>query len=114
VCWPGVIARISVASADAHELSVLPEIAEFTSGLIVGDRNYHSPKTSQELAEMGVELLGPYSSEKRDPTPPESAFLCRLRYRIDTVFSKLTERYSVRRVWVCDLWHLASRPDAVR
>jgi hypothetical protein len=109
VCWPGVITRISVAPASAHELSVLPELAERTCGLIVGDRNYHSPKTRQELAGMGVELLAPYSSKKRDPTPKKSAFLSRLRYRIDTVFSQLTERYSVKRVWARDLWHLASR-----
>jgi hypothetical protein len=109
VCWPGMITRLSVAPANAHELSVLPEIAEFTSGLIVGDRNYHSPKTKEELADMGVELLAPYSSKKRDPTPQKSAFLSRLRYRIDTVFSQLTERYSVKRVWARDLWHLASR-----
>jgi hypothetical protein len=104
-----VIGRISVAPANAHELSVLPEITEFTSGLIVGDRNYHSPKTKEELAGMGVELLAPYSSKKRDPTPPKSAFLSRLRYRIDTVFSQLTERYSIKRVRARDMWHLASR-----
>jgi len=109
VCWPGVITRISVAPANAHELSVLPEIAEFTCGLIVGDRNYHSPKRKEELAGMGVELLAPYSYKKRDPTPQKSALLSRLRYRIDTVFSQLTERYSVKKVWARDLWHLASR-----
>jgi hypothetical protein len=109
VCWPGLISRISVAPANAHELSVLPELAEFTSGIIVGDRNYHSPKTGQELAGIGVELVAPYSSKKRDPTPQKSAFLSRLRYRIDTVFSQLTERYSVKKVWARDLWHLASR-----
>jgi len=92
-----------------HELRVLPEIAEGTSGLIVGDPNYHSPKTRQELAGMGVELLAPYSSKKRDPAPNKSAFLSRLRYRIDTVFSQLTGRYCVKRVWARDTWHLASR-----
>src|SRR5918994_741719 len=109
VCWPGVISRLSVAPANAHELSVVPELTERTAGLIVGDRNYHSPKTSRELAGMGVELLAPYSSKKRDPHPKRSAFLSRLRYRIDTVFSQLTERYSVKRVWARDLWHLTSR-----
>jgi hypothetical protein len=109
VCWPGVITRFCVAPANAHELSVLPEIVEGTSGLLVGDRNHHSPKTGQELAGMGVELLAPYSSKKRDPTPKKSAFLGRLRYRIDTAFSQLTERYSVKKVWARDLWHLASR-----
>jgi len=109
VCWPGTITRISVAPANAHELPVLPEIVEGTSGPLVGDRNYHSPKTGQELAGIGVELLAPYSSKKRDPTPKKSALLSRLRYRIDTVFSQLTERYCVKKVWARDLWHLASR-----
>ncbi len=45
VAWPGVITRMSVAPANAHELSVLPELVELTSGIVVGDRNYHSPKT---------------------------------------------------------------------
>ena len=109
VCWPGVITRFSVAPANAHELCVLPELAEFSSGIVVGDRNYHSPKTTEELATMGVELLAPYSSKKRDPPPRRSALLSRFRYRIDTVFSQLTERYSIKRVRARDLWHLVSR-----
>jgi hypothetical protein len=109
LCWPGVITRISVAPANAHELSVLPEITEGTSGLIVGDRNYHSPEMREELATMGIELLAPYSSKKRDLAPERSALLSRFRYRIDTVFSQLTERYSVKRVWARDVWHLTSR-----
>jgi len=109
VCWPGVITRVSVAPANVHELSVVSELVEYTSGLIVGDRNYHSPKTKEELATMGIELLAPYSSKKKDPTPKRSAFLSRLRYRIDTVFSQLSERYCVKRVWARGTWHLASR-----
>ena len=105
----GVITRLSVAPANAHELCVLPELAEGTSGLIVGDRNYHSPKTRQELAGIGMWLLAPYSSKKLDPNPKKSAFLSRLRYRIDPVFSQLTERYCVKKVWARDTWHLASR-----
>jgi hypothetical protein len=111
VCWPGIISRFSVAPANAHELSVVPELLESTGrGLAVGDRNYWSPETREELAQStGVELLAPYRSKQRDPLPERSAFLSRLRYRIDTVFSQLTERYSMKRVWAKDLWHLASR-----
>jgi len=109
VCWPGVITRLSMAPANAHELRVLPELVEATSGLIVGDRNYHSPKTKEQLATMGVELLAPYSSKKLDQNPKRSALLSRLRYRIDTVFSQLTGRYSIKRVWARDLWHLTGR-----
>jgi len=109
VCWPGVITRLSVDPANAHELRVLPKLVESTSGIIIGDRNYHSPKTEEELASMGVELLAPYCSKKRDPTPKWSILLSRLRYRIDTFFSQLVGRYSIKRVWACDLWHLMSR-----
>jgi hypothetical protein len=109
VCWPGLITRLSVAPANAHELSVLPELTERTAGLIVGDRNYHSPKTKEELASTGIELVAPYSSKKRDPTPKRSARLSRFRYRIDTIFSQLVVRYSIKRVWARDMWHLASR-----
>ncbi len=109
VCWPGLITRFSIAPANAHELSIVPEIVEGTRGVVVGDRNYYSPKTKEELAKMGIELLAPYSSKKRDPAPRRSALLSRLRYRIDTVFSQLTGRYSIKRVWARDLWHLASR-----
>jgi hypothetical protein len=110
ICWPGVITRFSVAPANAHELCVLPELAEFTSGIVVGHRNYHSPKTTEELAKsLGVELLAPYSSKKGDPAPRRSALLSRFRHRIDTVFSQPTERYSIKREWTRDLWHLTSR-----
>ncbi len=109
VCWPGVISRISVAPANAHELSVVSELVESTSGIVVGDRNYHPPKTKEELANIGIELLAPYSSKKRDPAPRRSALLSRFRYRIDTVFSQLAGRYSIKRVWARDLWHLTSR-----
>ncbi len=109
VCWPGVITRISVAPANAHELSVVPELVESTRGFAVGDRNYWSPETREELARsMGVALLAPYRTKKHDPAP-RSVFLSRLRYRIDTVFSQLTGRYSVKRVWAKDLWHLTGR-----
>jgi hypothetical protein len=109
LAWPGVITRLSVAPANAHELHLLPELVELTCGIVVGDRNYHSPKARAELASMAVELLAPYSSKKRDPAPSRSALLSRFRYRIDTVFSQLTGRYSVKRVWAKDLWHLAGR-----
>jgi hypothetical protein len=109
VCWPGVITRFSVAPANAHELSVVPELVEFTPGIVVGDRNYHSPKTTEELATIGVELIAPYQHKSADPHPQRSAFLSRLRYRIDTVFSQLVERYSIKGVWARDLWHLTGR-----
>jgi len=36
VCWPGVITRFSVAPANIHELSIVPELAESTRGSLSG------------------------------------------------------------------------------
>src|SRR3712207_2696517 len=101
VCWPGVISRFSVAPANAHELSVRPELTERTCGLLVGDRNYHSPETREELATMDIELLAPYSSKKRDPTLKRIALLSRFRYRIDTVFRNLWGATPSSGCWRC-------------
>ncbi len=107
--WPGVITRFCVAPANAHELTVLPALAEQTVGMLIGDRNYWSPATTAEWQPQGVDLLAPYPSAKRDPHPRWSAQLSRVRYRIDTVFGQLVDRCSVKRVWARDLWHLSSR-----
>lgn len=107
--WPGVIVRFCVAPANAHELTALPTLAEQTVGTLVGDRNYWSPATTTEWQQLGVDLLAPYRSAKRDPHPRWSAVLSRVRYRIDTVFGQLVDRCAVKRVWARDLWHLCSR-----
>jgi hypothetical protein len=110
VAWPGVITRLCIAAANVHELSALPALTEATHGILVGDRNYWSPKVAAEWQQHGVELLAPYRSAKHDPHPRWSARLSRVRYRIDTVFAQLVDRCSIKRLWARDLWHLSSRP----
>jgi hypothetical protein len=68
-----------------------------------------SPQTREDLDRQGVELVAPYRTKRDDPHPRKSAYLSRLRYRIDTVFSQLAGRYRIKRVWAHDRWHLASR-----
>ena len=64
----------------------------------------------EQWAGRGIELAASYRTKEHDPNPQRSAYLSRLRYRIDTVFSRLTERcYSIKRVWAKDLRHLTGR-----
>src|SRR5690349_653735 len=107
--WPGVITRFCVAPANAHELRALPALTEQTTGTLIGDRNYWSPTTAAEWQPLGVELLAPYRSAKRDPHPRWSTLLSRVRYRIDTVFGQLVDRCDIKRVWARDRWHLGNR-----
>lgn len=46
--WPGVMTRLCIAPANMSELAALPALVEGTGGLLVGDRNYWSPKTAAE------------------------------------------------------------------
>lgn len=108
-CHPGVIAALSLAPANAADVAVLPELVEGTDGVVIGDRTYWSPDLTDELWTQGLALLAPYRSAKRDPAPRRSRVLSRIRYRIETTFGQLVERYHVKRVWARDLWHLSSR-----
>jgi Transposase DDE domain len=109
LCWPGVISRLVLAPANVWEPAVVPLLAEGTLGLVVGDRNYHAPRIADELASYGVQLLAPRRHKSRDPHPSWNLVLSHVRYRIDTVFGQLTERFHAKRVWARDAWHLWSR-----
>jgi Transposase DDE domain len=109
LCWPGVISRIVLAPANVWEPAVVPLLAQGTVGLLVGDRNYDAPRIADELVGHGVHLLAPPRHKSRDPHPHWNLVLSHVRYRIDTVFGQLTERYHAKRIWARDAWHLWSR-----
>ena len=109
VCWPGVITRFSVCAADVSDLAVLEELTEYSAGSCLADRNYWSPDLHEQLQAQGVQMLVPFKKASRDPEPERSHRISSIRYRIETVFSQLTERFQIKRVWARDMWHLGSR-----
>ncbi len=109
LCWPGLITGFSITPANVHDLAVVPELTEGTRGVLLGDRNYWSPFLTEELSGQDLTLLAPFKSKKKDPWPRRSYQISRPRYRIETVFSQLVERFQARRVQVKDTWHLHAR-----
>lgn len=109
VAWPGVVTRFSLVPAEVSDLALLEELVEQTSGCCLGDRNYWKPELHEHLLKHGVEMIVPFRKASRDPQPERSHTISRIRYRIETVFSQLSERFSIKRVWARDIWHLASR-----
>jgi len=109
LCWPGVITRFGVAPANVSEPAMVSTLVAGTAGLLVGDRNYWNPGLREELREKSIDLQAPFRKASADPWPQRSALLSRVRYRIDTVFGQLVERYHTKRVWARDSWHLHSR-----
>ena len=109
VAWPGAITGFCIAAANTHDTKVAPELVSGRSGTVLGDRNYWSPKLTAELSKQKIDLVTPFKSAKHDPHPHRSRFLSHLRYRIETVFGQLVDRYHIKRVGARDMWHLNSR-----
>jgi hypothetical protein len=109
VCWPGVITKIIIAPAGLSDTSVLEELTAETEGYCLGDRNYWKPDLRKQLSEQGVEMVVPFKLASRDRNRAISRWLSGYRYRIETVFSQVAERFEMKRVWARDMWHLSSR-----
>lgn len=108
VAWPGVIVAVELAPAHVHDVHLVPELAPYFPGWLLGDRNYWSPRLRANLQQHHITLLTPFKSAKyeRRPWP---RWLTQKRRRIETVLSQIVQRLKLRAVWARDLWHLSSR-----
>jgi hypothetical protein len=119
--WPGFISDLLLTPANQSEQSVLPSLAQSApfGCAILGDRNYCVARLKEHLAANGQHLMTPPARQaknnlervKNDPKATKGAkwAYSDVRYRIDTVFGQLTDRFHIKRVRAKDLWHLASR-----
>ena len=108
LAWPGVIVGCTLAPANIHDTEGADDLLEGVRGYALGDRNYWKPEMFEQFKMRGLLFLAPYKSAKRE----KLSWLRRLthiRYRIETVFGQLVERYNAKRVRARDLWHLTSR-----
>ena len=108
LAWPGVLVACALAPANVHDTEGAEEVLQGVAGYVLADRNYWKPELSQRLKNYGLYLLAPYKSAKRQKQP-WPRFLTHMRYRIETAFGQLVERFHAKRIWARDLWHLTSR-----
>jgi len=108
LAWPGVLVDCALAPANIHDTEGAEEVLQGVTGFVLADRNYWKPELSQRLQNYGLYLLAPYKSARRQKQP-WPRFLTHMRYRIETVFGQLVERFHAKRIWARDLWHLTSR-----
>jgi Transposase DDE domain len=108
LAWPGVIVDCVLAPANLHDTEAAEELLQGVCGFALADRNYWKPVLMERLKTFGVCLLAPYKSAKRQKQP-YPRYLTHMRYRIETVFGQLVQRFHAKRVWARDLWHLTSR-----
>lgn len=108
LAWPGVIVDCALAPANIHDTEMAEELLQGVYGFALADRNYWKPELRERLKIHDLQLLAPYKSAKRQKQP-YPRYLTHMRYRIETVFGQLVERFHAKRVWARDLWHLTSR-----
>lgn len=108
LAWPGVIVDCALAPANISDNEVAETLLQGVQGFALADRNYWKPELIQQLKTIGLHLLAPFKSAKHQKQP-YPRFLTHMRYRIETVFGQLVERFHAKRVLARDLWHLTSR-----
>jgi hypothetical protein len=109
VAWPGVVTRLSVCAGGVSDVAMLEELTEQTRGVCLADRAYWKPELDEWLRRFGLEMLVPYKKAGFESRPERAHVISSIRYRIETVFGQLCERFTAKRVWARDLWHLSSR-----
>lgn len=108
ICWPGVIVASTLAPANVHDTEAAEELLQGVQGWVLGDRNYWKPSLQLALKEQGLSLMAPYKSAKRQKFHYPH-WLVEKRYRIETLFGQLVDRFHAKKVWARDAWHLTSR-----
>jgi hypothetical protein len=108
IAWPGVIVEVSLAPANHVDTQGVPEVLQAAHGWVLGDRNYWDPELCRQLLPQGIYLLAPFKSAKHQKFRWPWQF-SQMRYRIDTVFGQLVDRFHAKRTWAQDTWHLTSR-----
>jgi DDE family transposase len=108
LAWPGVLVDCALAPAHLSDTEGAADLLQGVTGFVLADRNYWKPELSQRLQSDRLYLLTPYKSANHQKQP-YPRYLTHLRYRIETVFGQLVERFHAKRIWARDLWHLTSR-----
>lgn len=106
----GVICGYTFAAANIDERDVLQDMTEDLSGLLIGDKGFIRPELKAELAKQGLDLQTPLRKNMKDSRPKERVRLfMKIRRRIESVISQLSERFHIEKVRARDLWHLTNR-----
>jgi len=103
-CFPLLPAR-------RHDVTMLDDLLDGFAGLAPADKGFIDGVRQALLEERhGVLLVTPPRKGRAPSATPRLLKACqRIRKRVETVGSQLTERFAVARIRVHDLWHFQER-----
>jgi len=107
----GMITDFPLLPARPHDIQMLDDLVEGFAGLVPADKGFIDAFRQALLEERhGVIVVTPPRKNMKTSHPAQLLKACRrLRKRVETVGSHLTERFGIARIRVRDLWHYQHR-----
>jgi hypothetical protein len=107
----GMVIHSPLFPARPHDMQFLDELVEGVIGIVPADKGFIDSVRHALLAERhGVVVITPPRKGMASPYSRPVRKACgRLRKRVETVGSQLSERFSLERIRVRDLWHFQHR-----
>lgn len=107
----GMILHCSLLPARPHDVQLLDDLLEGFQGVAVADKGFIDAARQQGLAtKRAIELLTPARKNMEHQPPVQVRRISqRLRKRLETVGSHLTERFHIDCSRAHDLWHYQNR-----
>jgi hypothetical protein len=110
VSFDGIICGYTFAAANIDERDVLQDMTDDLRELLISDKGLIRPELKAELAKQGLNLQTPLRKNMKDSRPKEVVRLfMKIRRRVETVISQLSEQFHIEKVRAKDLWHLSNR-----
>jgi Transposase DDE domain len=106
----GRLSGFMLTPANGSEREAMEQMCDHISGIMLADKGYISESMKQQLAKGGVELHTPLRNNMTDTRNPDFVkWVISTRRLVETVIGQLTERFSLNKIKVKDLWHLNAR-----
>lgn len=106
----GITTAFTVTAANIDERDALPELTDDIWGLLIADKGLIRPELKEYLRKNGVDLQTPLRDNMKDSRSKTCVKrLMRVRRRVETVISQLTERFQIERIKAKKLWHFLRR-----
>ncbi|MCA1617145.1 MAG: IS982 family transposase [Acidobacteria bacterium] len=107
----GLIVDAPLLSARPHDVTYTETLIAGCGGLVPADKGFIDAYRQSLLQQRyGTHLITPPRTRMQSEHPPALLKACRyLRKVVETIGSHLTERFSVTRIRVHDLWHYQHR-----
>lgn len=111
VARSGMITSFPLLPARPHDINLLDDLVDGFAGLVPADKGFIDTLRQALLEERhGVLVVTPPRKGMATSTTPRLVKACRrIRKRVETVGSQLTERFAIARIRVRDLWHFQQR-----